>query len=54
MKSRHLNTFLQFRLLFHKPHCSCSKGCFSENAKMTKTNRQTDRQTETDKLVIGT
>ena len=22
MKLRHLNTFLQFRLLFHKPHCS--------------------------------
>ena len=22
MKLRHLNTFLQFRLLFHEPHCS--------------------------------
>ena len=22
MKLRHLNTFLQFRLLFHKPHCT--------------------------------
>merc|ERR1712105_208239 len=25
---RHLNTFLQFRLLFHEPHCSiCCFGC---------------------------
>ena len=23
MKSRHLNTFLQFKLLFHEPHCIC-------------------------------
>ena len=22
MKLRHLNTFLQFRLLFHEPHCT--------------------------------
>ena len=23
IKLRHLNTFLQFRLLFHEPHCTC-------------------------------
>ena len=30
MKLRHLNTFLQFRLLFHEPHCilSLQKICF--------------------------
>ena len=25
MKLRHLNTFLQFRLLFHEPHCNSGK-----------------------------
>merc|ERR1712074_147094 len=29
---RHLNTFLQFRLLFHEPHCTNVK-CFVSNSK---------------------
>ena len=28
IKLRHLNTFLQFRLLFHKPHCSSENEIF--------------------------
>ena len=29
VKSRHLNTFLQFRLLFHEPHCMWYGVCSS-------------------------
>ena len=29
MKLRHLNTFLQFRLLFHEPHCMLQMNGFS-------------------------
>ena len=30
MKLRHLNTFLQFRLLFHEPHCTKTQRQWTE------------------------
>ena len=31
MKLRHLNTFLQFRLLFHEPHCTSASSPISQS-----------------------